>query len=235
MTAHPHERVSGWTGLNTPASMTALLGGEANPLGAVVQHLRTSPDSVLAALSERFTATALDANLVHARPWLLPFESPWSRILVASCGQWTALVNNGLFGGDGTAPGPALSRELGVECAVASNFPRYGPGHQQTQLEVFAPEGEPPLIYVRSRSANATDGRWAWYESDTAFGFEQCDRYTARRKRDRFDRELLLNYLACLSIPARDETADGRATLLQDRRTYDRRRVTLSEARADFR
>ena len=90
-------------------------------------------------------------------------------------------------------------------------------------------------MYVRSLSATATDGKWEWYEFGTAFAFEQCDRYSAKRKRDRFDRDLLLDCLVALGIPADDDTAYGRATVLQDPANCDRRRVTLAEAQAEFR
>ena len=122
-----------------------------------------------------------------------------------------------------------------MQCVVASAVPRYGPGHEQTQLEVLGPTGEPPLMYLRSLSATATDGRWEWYESGTPFAFEQRDRYSARRKRDRFDRELLLEYLERLGIPARDDTAYGAATLLRNRNAFARRTMTFEEAQADFR
>jgi hypothetical protein len=145
-------------------------------------------------------------------------------------------LNNGFHGGDDTAPGPALSRELGVDCAVASSVPKYGPGHEQTQLEVFGPSGEPPLMYVRSISATATDGRWQWYESGLLpFKFERIARYATTRKRDGFDRDLLMDYLGALGIPVRDEAAYGRATLLQDRCAFERRSMTVEEARAEFR
>lgn len=215
--------------------MTALLGGAANPLGAVVQFIHAPIGAVADAVASRFTVSPANAGLVDALSLLLPFESPWSRILLAPCGDWTALVNNGLHGGDSTAPGPAISRALNVECVVASAVPRYGPGHEQTQLEVFGPEGEPPLMYIRSLSATAIDGRWKWYESGTPFEFEVTERYTARRKRDRFDRELLLDYLKHSGIPARTDTAYGSAILLQERAQYERRSMTLDEARADFR
>jgi hypothetical protein len=110
--------------------VTALLGGTANPLGAVVQYVRAPADEIVDALTARFMATALDADLLDALPSLLPFESPWSRLLVAPCCEWTALLNNRFHGGDNTAPGPALSRELGVDCAVASDVPKYGPEHE---------------------------------------------------------------------------------------------------------
>lgn len=214
--------------------MTVLLGGAANPLGAVVQFVRAPAAGVADSLAPRFSVGREGGPLEDALGLLLPLESPWSRLLLAPCADWTALVNNGLYGGDPTAPGPAVSRALGVECVVASAVPRYGPGHEQTQLEVFGPGGEPPLMYVRSLSATATDGRWEWHESGTPFEFEDTGRYTARRKRDRFDRELLLDYLEHLGIPARDDTACGSARLLQEEATYERRSMTLDEARADF-
>lgn len=216
------------------SDVTSLLGGTANPLGAVVQYLRAPVDPILELLTERFRPDPRGAELSVELASLLPFESPWSRVLVAPCGEWTALVNNGLYGGDGTAPGPALSQSLEVACVVACHVPRYGPGHEQTQLEVLGPSGDPPLMYLRSISATATDGRWEWYESGTPFEFEDRERYAAGRKRDRFDRALLLDYLAALGIPAGDDRAYGRATLLEERTVHDRRSVTLAEARADF-
>lgn len=211
-----------------------LLGGAAHPFGAVVQFIQAPIGAVADALASRFTVSPANANLLEALNLLLPFESPWSRILLAPCGDWTALVNNWLYGGDPTAPGPAISRALNVDCVVASAVPRYGPGHEATQLQVFSPEGQPPLMYLRSLSVTATDGRWQWHESGTPFGFEATERYTARRKRDRFDRELLLNYLEHLGIRARTDAAYGPAVLLQERAQYERRSMTLAEARADF-
>ena len=215
--------------------VTALLGGTANPLGAVVQFLEAPLDRVAQLLAPGFLTTPTDESLPSALQRLLPLESPWSRLLLASCGEWTALVNNGLYGGDSTAPGPAASLELEVQCVIAAAVPRYGPGHEQTQMEVLGPTGEPPLMYRRTLSATATDGRWEWHESGTPYDFEDRDRYTARRKRERFDRELLLEYLGCLGIPARDDDAYGKAILLRSREVFDRRTMTLEEAQADFR
>ena len=90
-------------------------------------------------------------------------------------------------------------------------------------------------MYVRTLSATATDGRWEWFEAGRPFSFEQQERYKARRKRDRLDRRLLLNYLDALGIPADDDDAYGNALLLQGTATCERRRVSLDEARAGFR
>lgn len=83
-----------------------------------------------------------------------------------------------------------------------------------TQLQVMGPGGEPPLRYIRMISASATDGRWEWHESGGRFPFEEVERYTSRLKRDRFDRAMLLRYLAQLDIPVADH-AYGIATLHQ--------------------
>ncbi|GAA2153378.1 hypothetical protein GCM10009826_12600 [Humibacillus xanthopallidus] len=88
------------------------------------------------------------------------------------------------------------------------------------------------MMHRRSLSATATDRRWEWYESGTPFEFEDTERYIARRKRYRFDRELLLNYLEHLGIPARIDIRYGAAILLQKRAQYERRSMTLEDARA---
>lgn len=184
-------------------------------------------------LPSPFTSAPTGAPLPTALSALLPFEAPWSRILTAQVGRWTALVNNFINGGDPTAPGPAISRQLGVRCVIAENVPRYGPGHAATQLEVMGPDGEQPLMSLRSISVSATDGRWEWHSSGAPLPFERTERYTARLKRDRLDRELLIEYLAGLGIPT-DDDAFGEATVHQEQTAWERRTVTLAEAKSDF-
>lgn len=154
-------------------------------------------------------------------------------MLAAQGGSWTAVVNNFVNGGDSSAPGPAVARSLDVRCVVAVRVPRYGPGHAATQLIVEGPGGEGPLSNIRTLSAHATDGRWRWDESGVAFEFEETERYSKRRTRDRFDRGMLLRYLAALGIPV-DDDAYGTATLIQQRVDWPRREETLAEARALF-
>jgi hypothetical protein len=57
-------------------------------------------------------------------------------------------------------------------------------------------------MYIRSISATATDGRWEWFLYGNPLDFENACRYGARRIKDRFDRELLIDYLHALGIPA---------------------------------
>jgi hypothetical protein len=213
-----------------------LLGGELCPLGLSVQFLEAPRDAVVKQLHRIFedlVSVPTESRFPTALHKMLPFEAPWTRLLTAQIGGWTALTNNFIGGGDGTAPGPAIGRELGVRCVVATHAPSHGPGHAQTQLEVMGPGGEPPLMYIRSISATATDGRWGWYESGARFPWEETERYAARRKRDRFDRAMLLRYLAELDVPVSDD-AYGDATLHQRQVTWDRREVSLDEERSEF-
>ena len=212
--------------------MTVLLGGEATPLGLSLQFLEAPEPEVIGALP-RARSTATGATFTDALSALLPFEAPWTRMLTAPAVRWTVLANNFIHGGDGTAPGPAVSRALDVRCVVAAHVPRYGPGHAQTQLEIMGPGGSPPLMYIRSISATATDGRWEWHESGQPMPFEDTERYRARLKRNRLDRTMLLTYLAALTIPV-DDDAYGPATLHQVQLGRKSREVSLDEERRMF-
>lgn len=214
--------------------MTRMLGGAALPLACNMQFLR-APQAGVANLTSwgEWRRTNTGRLLPEALEALLPFQAPWTRMLTCQAAEWTVLVNNFVNGGDSSAPGPALARKLGVDCISASHSPPHGPGHAQTQLEVYGPDGAPPLMYRRTISATATDGRWAWDESGDPFAFEDTDRYAARRKQDRFDRALLLEYLAQLGVPI-DDADYGVATLHLQIVSWPSREESLEEARADY-
>lgn len=116
--------------------MTVLFGGEACPRGLLVQLLEAPEADVIAALPGGLAdavSTPTGRGFPQALDALLPFQAPWTRILTASLrplrplGGRTALTNNVINAGDGSAPGPAVMRELGVRCVVARHAPRYGP------------------------------------------------------------------------------------------------------------
>ncbi len=217
-------------------AVTVLFGGDLCPQGLSVQFLEVPEAEVATELHDAFgdvISTSTGSRFPQALNTMLPFQAPWTRMLTAQIGPWTALTNNFINGGDSTAPGPAIARHLGVRCVVATHSPRFGPGHAQTQLEVMGPDGQPPLMYVRSISATAADGRWQWFESGSPFFFEETERYSARLKRDRFNRPMLLRYLSDLGIPIHDD-AYGIATLHQQQVTWSSRAVTLDEERRSF-
>jgi hypothetical protein len=223
---------------------TILLGGSAGPLGWSVQYVDAAYDRVLAELVAWRRGLGQQLEVSDPEPFpqvleeLAPFQSPWTRELVLPCGTWTAYLNNPVGGGDLTASADVVALRLGVRWVGAQHTPRHGPGHQATQLWVCGPEGEPPLMFERTLAAYAEDGRWGWEESGTPFPFEDVARYRARRKRDRFDRPLLLAYLEALGVPAGDDRAYGPGVVVQQRAAWHQERpprtVTLAEARAEL-
>ncbi|GAA4301480.1 hypothetical protein [Klenkia terrae] len=195
--------------------MTSLLGGPAYPAGCTVQFVAAPRDVVLEDLLRWRSGLGQRTRVVDGPEGeldeVLPGRSPWRRELLVAGGRWTAYLNDGLRGGDPTASAVVVARRLGVPHVVAQHLPSYGPGHAATQLWVSGPDGAPPLMLQRTLSATATDGRWAWHASGAPLPFEDLDRYRARRIQDRFDRPLLLRYLADLGItpPAGVSPADA--------------------------
>jgi hypothetical protein len=189
----------------TPGAHAVLLGGEASPIGWWVTFVYAPMSIVEGWLAQQwFGERPFEVTRCSPYPDCLsqlePLESPWTKHLVVEHGDWTLHVDNSLLGGDPTAPGPALSRSLGCRVVVAGHSPRHGPGHQGTALWVLGPDGEPPLQYLRTVQVDCADGRWSWHESGDPLPFEQVDRYRARMRRDRFDRELLIEYLDAFDI-----------------------------------
>lgn len=218
--------------------MERLLGGSASPIGWSVQFLDAPLEAAAEAVHEMRRGSDVRTR-EHLRypdslASLLPFQSPWTRELLHPCGAWTAYLNNFVNGGDSTATGPALARQMNVRCVVAVHAPRYGPGHQGTQLEVFGPSGIPPLMYERALSAMATDGRWEWHSSGAPLPFEDEGRYTGRRVRDRLDRALLVAYLLAFGIRVDDDDAYGDGLLIQQVVDWPTRTVSFADAQADL-
>jgi hypothetical protein len=74
--------------------------------------------------------------------------------------------------------------------------------------EVYAPPvlgGDPVLGFRRTVCAANEAGRWVFEESGTPFEFEEVERYQAKRKRDRFPRALLENYVRHFGIRPFDD------------------------------
>jgi hypothetical protein len=217
-----------------------LLGGSASPIGWSVQFLDADFESALQTHTNWRRALGHHVEVRARRPFpetvydLLPLEAPWTRELFIPCGQWTAYLNNFFNGGDSTASAVVTAWSLGVRHVMAEHAPVYGPGHAATQLWLSGPTGEPPLMSIRTVGAVATEGRWQWVESGQPQPFEDLSRYGARRKRDRLDRALLVQYLEAIGIPADDDDAYGEGVLVQGIYDWSRRTQSLSEARREL-
>jgi len=196
-----------------------LLGGRLAPLGCTVAFIDRGSDEVLSEIETVWSGHEIDVSgpvsFETAIARLDPMEAPWTTELVTNCGAWTGYVNNFVNGGDPSAIAPALARRLEARCVTAVHIPKHGPGHASTQFTLDGPDGEPPLMGIRSLAAHCVDGRWSWHEWGTAQPFERRERYEARLKRDRLDRELLVEYLAAVGIDVDTPDFFGRTWVVE--------------------
>lgn len=143
------------------------------------------------------------SSLADALESLLPLAmSKMRRLFVPTRSDWVAFFQNGIQGSD---PFPAMSylaTQMGVLAMRVCCTPESAK-YPATIWEVYAPEslgGCPPLGYRRSIAAANDGGRWVFSESGERYPFEHIERYTERRKQDRFSPEMLRNYLRHFGI-----------------------------------
>lgn len=204
------------------------------PLDRVVAELR----SWHGFLGIEYRQTEITSSLGDAFQALLPLaHSKMRRLFVATHSDWVACFQNGIQGSD---PFPAMSYlavRMGViamrVCSTAETAK-----YPANVWEVYAPEtlgGAPPLGYRRSIAAANDGGRWVFHESGERFPFEQVGRYEERRKRARFTRDMLQDYLRTFSIEAfsdeflRVDAASPAVLLQQSTKVWHTPEYTLEE------
>jgi hypothetical protein len=121
------------------------------------------------------------------------------RIACVPVSGWALVLTDGPTGTDlGLLPSLA-ARKLGVR-AVRAVLAESEPFKARI-LEVFGPQGEPPLLYERSIAAANDGGRWVFENSGTPFDFEDEEAYRRRLKSSRFTGDMLISYLRALGAP----------------------------------
>ena len=150
-----------------------------------------------------YSRTNISTSLADAFESLLPLaNSKMRRLFVSTRSEWVTCFQNGIQGSD---PFPAMSylaERMGVLAMRVCSTPATA-ANPATIWEVYAPEslgGEPPLGYRRSISAARDGRRWTFRESGERFPFEQVERYSEHRKRDRFTRDMLTDYTRHFAI-----------------------------------
>jgi hypothetical protein len=224
--------------------MNVVFGGGLWPLGWSVGFVERPLGETYAryrAWGLRVTFTEFGKRpILYALGELLPFEMPYTRRLLASAGgRWTAIFDNSRGGGDPSTPTSQLSRD-DARGVIATHSPAEQSSLPATQFHLLGPEGERPLMYVRTIDAGIFDsGSWQFETNGTVQPFEDLDAYKARRVRDRFDRTMLLEHLAALGIQADKPGFYGASVLVQeDTRDWklgrgDWWRASLDEARRE--
>ena len=164
------------------------------PIERVLAELQSWHNSI----GIEYARTAITSSLADAFESLLPLSnSMMRRLFLATHSDWVACFQNGIQGSD---PFPAMSylaRQMGVLAMRVCSIPDNAL-YPATIWEVYAPEslgGQKPLGYRRAISSAKDGGRWVFDESGERFPFEQVERYTERRRYDRFTREMLRDYL----------------------------------------
>lgn len=139
-----------------------------------------------------------------------------SRYACVPLGSWTVVLNNSPLGTDvGVLPSYA-ARELhcrairAVSVGDEDEFPA-------RILEVYGPDGHPPLALERSIVAANDGGRWVFETSGTPFPFENQAAYRRRLKASRLTTEMVIDYLHALGVPV-DRAPDWQAACLLERR-----------------
>lgn len=140
---------------------------------------------------------------------------PLTRYAAVPVGSWTLILSNGPQGTDvGLLPSQA-ARELECRAIRAVCVEDDEPGYPARVLEVFGPDGAPPLASLRSIIAANDGGRWVFEANGEPFHFERVEEYSRRRKTDRFTCELLYEYLRALRVPIDAEPEWGSSLVVE--------------------
>ena len=159
------------------------------------------------AIGER-PSTRTCASLRETLEELPPLSIEMRRSAIAPTESgWSAFFQSGILGSDPFPVMSELARRLGVRAMRICSAPATA-RWPATIWEVYAPPslgGREPLGYLRSICAANDGGRWIFEESGTPFSFERPEVYAAPRKRDRFTRDLLIDYLSHLGLRPFDD------------------------------
>ena len=152
-------------------------------------------------LHERKVAGPLDGLLRG----LFPLTSVERRrfLFLPTNSDWTAFIDNGHHGTDAFPPISYLAQVIG--CAgIRATDARPGATQGGTIFEMYGPELTDWLNIERAIYATLIDGRWSFGMSGTMLSFENPAFYKRKRIKDRFNSDVLKQYLGELGIWAFD-------------------------------
>ncbi len=146
-----------------------------------------------------------------------PIQTPRMRELVVSLEPgWTANFTNDHLGGDSDSWAHNLCEALGCRALLATHIPSNHYRYPATQLTVLGPDGDPLLHHVRTISAGVfEEEHWRFDVTGEGQAFEDVERYRARRIKDRFNREVLVEYLAAFGVDPDDPDRYGEGVLVE--------------------
>ncbi len=152
------------------------------------------------------------SNLSNALNRLDPLETPWTKeLLICTESSWTAYFNNQSIGGDPFPPVSYLSKLIGCRSLIVSSCPDGSSAFWLTGAK------QTDFLNVERAVLALNDGgsRWRFSERGLPLPFEETERYTRRKIKERLDDEMLERYFAVFGIRLFDDDFyDGRHTLI---------------------
>jgi hypothetical protein len=187
------------------APVTSRIGFLRAPLDEVAEGLRAWRAEIHGAAE----AVRLPGDLVEGIGRLEPLTGgvrPRELLVATTAPGWTAVLDNGVQGGDQVTTVGFLARRLMLQGVVVLSISdrkataavpeRFG----GRQLELFAPVPTDVLNYVRTISVVRDQSRWRFDANGTVQDFEDDAAYQRRRIADRFTPKMLVAYTAALGL-----------------------------------
>ena len=199
------------------APTTSCIGFVGLPLQAAAEQLEMWRRDLYPSVS----VERLQGAIPQLLPRLLPLVAGRPRELLVEAGrEWTAYFDSSQGGTDPISSVGHLCRVAQCAGVAITSRPdvvdrerrqlRYG----AVQFQMFGPLPTEFLNYVRGVSAVNSGSRWEFHASGTEQDFEEPERYTARRVRDRFTSDMLERYCMALGIDPFNEDFYGPTAVL---------------------
>ncbi|MFJ3488190.1 hypothetical protein [Leifsonia aquatica] len=206
-------------------TLKTLLDDRFAPLTWEIGFLRCSLERVVEACEEWLNSRA-DLEIRRARgslehdllPSLLPLTQ-WGRYrkLLVPIGEWVAFFDSDYTGGDYGGSIDTIGRIIGCQTMLAASKP-YIDSRVTSQRGLGGIEfrWKQPGNVIRYIQLNEDSPRWEIHFGGEPQPFEEPERYTARRLRDRFDSGMLERYCQAIGIDVFNPDAYGPEGVIVD-------------------
>jgi hypothetical protein len=194
----------------------SLLNGEFRPTTDSSGFLEAPCDLVMKTMKQWHAELRFREEIIEIRgavgdalQALYPLETQQSReVIVPTQNGWTAYWSSNWRGTDCSGFLGYLHKRIGCRglevCHAPQNLRRESVCSKgtwgATMLAILCPEAKSQLGYERVIAAANDGGKWIFEAFGEPLDFEDVSRYTARRVRDRFTPETLVNYLKHFNV-----------------------------------
>ena len=187
---------------------------------STVGFFHTDIDSFANWVAERFgdgwseteVGTGSVSSLIHESIGVEP-TSMRSKVLVVAAQDWSVMFTDGPLGTDTGLVPQRAAQHLGVTGIRATSSEPGPKTFSASILEIYDPNVETPHL-LRALAAAHNGYTWSFDDYGEPFDFENTDAYQQRRIRDRFTRDMLLQYLRELGVPEIDLDTETRGRLV---------------------